>query len=108
MKLGMVTDALAAYSLPEAAAICRRLGLEQVELGCGNWSSAPHADLKTLTADGSARSRLLDTLGGERPDHLRPELLRQPPVPRGEGGAGPGGGGGHLPPGGGSWGWTRW
>ena len=73
MKLGLVTDSLAAYSLPEAAAICRRLGLEQVELGCGNWSPAPHgcgnwspaphADLKTLTADESARRRLLDTLG---------------------------------------------
>ena len=63
MKLGLVTDSLAAYSLPEAAAICRRLGLEQVELGCGNWSPAPHTDLKTLTADGSARRRLLDTLG---------------------------------------------
>ena len=63
MKLGLVTDSLAAYSLPEAAAICRRLGLEQVELGCGNWSPAPHTDLKTLTADGSARHRLLDTLG---------------------------------------------
>ena len=35
MKLGLVTDCLADRSLEEAAAVCRRLGLEQVELGCG-------------------------------------------------------------------------
>ena len=63
MKLGMVTDSLADLTLAEAAKVCRGLGLEQVELGCGNWSPAPHTDLKTLTADGSARHRLLDTLG---------------------------------------------
>ena len=32
MKLGLVTDSLAAYPLEQAAAICRKLGLEQVEL----------------------------------------------------------------------------
>ena len=34
MKLGLVTDSLADRSLAEAAAVCRGLGLEQVELGC--------------------------------------------------------------------------
>ena len=63
MKLGLVTDSLADRSLAEAAAVCRGLGLEQVELGCGNWSPAPHVDLKRLTADAGARHRLLDTLG---------------------------------------------
>ena len=52
MKLGLVTDSLADRSLAEAAAVCRGLGLEQVELGCGNWSPAPHVDLKGLTAEG--------------------------------------------------------
>ena len=51
MKLGLVTDSLVDRSLAEAAAVCRGLGLEQVELGCGNWSPAPHVDLKALTAD---------------------------------------------------------
>lgn len=63
MKLGLVTDSLVDRSLAEAAAVCRGLGLEQVELGCGNWSPAPHVDLKGLTADAGARHRLLDTLG---------------------------------------------
>ena len=62
MKLGLVTDSLAAYPLEQAAVICRELGLEQVELGCGNWSPAPHVNLKQLTADGDARRRLLSTL----------------------------------------------
>ena len=52
MKLGLVTDSLVDRSLAEAAAVCRGLGLEQVELGCGNWSPAPHVDLKGLTAEG--------------------------------------------------------
>ena len=63
MKLGLVTDSLADRSLAEAAAVCRGLGLEQVELGCGNWSPAPHVDLTGLTADAGARHRLLDPLG---------------------------------------------
>ena len=62
MKLGLVTDSLAAYPLEQAAVICRELGLEQVELGCGNWSPAPHVNLKQLTADEDARRRLLSTL----------------------------------------------
>ena len=62
MKLGMVTDSLAHLPLQEAAAVCKRLGLEQVELGCGNWSPAPHIDLNALTADAGKRAELLDTL----------------------------------------------
>lgn len=62
MKLGMVTDSLAELTLAEAAKVCRDLGLEQVELGCGNWSPAPHVDLDALTADAGERRRLTDTL----------------------------------------------
>ena len=51
MKLGMVTDSLAELSLAEAAKVCRSLGLEQVELGCGNWSPAPHVNLGALTPE---------------------------------------------------------
>lgn len=63
MKLGMVTDSLADLTLAEAAKVCRGLGLEQVELGCGNWSPAPHVNLDALTADAGERRRLTDTLG---------------------------------------------
>ena len=62
MKLGMVTDSLADLTLAEAAKVCHGLGLEQVELGCGNWSPAPHVNLDALTADAGERRRLTDTL----------------------------------------------
>lgn len=62
MKLGMVTDSLSHLPLAEAAKVCATLGLEQVELGCGNWSPAPHVDLDLLTTDSSARQQLLNTL----------------------------------------------
>lgn len=62
MKLGLVTDCLADKTLAEAAQICQELGLEQVELGCGNWSPAPHIDLDALVADGGKRRKLTDTL----------------------------------------------
>ncbi len=62
MKLGMVTDALSSLPLGEAAAVCSQLGLSQVELGCGNWSPAPHVDLDRLTSDIGARRELTDTL----------------------------------------------
>lgn len=62
MKLGLVTDCLADKTLEEAAQICEALGLEQVELGCGNWSPAPHIDLDALVSDGGKRRELTDTL----------------------------------------------
>jgi len=62
MKLGLVTDALANRTLEEAAQFCESLGVDQVELGCGNWSPAPHIDLDTLVSDTAARKKLTDTL----------------------------------------------
>ena len=55
MKLGLVTDCLADRTLEETAAVCESLGLEQVELGCGNWSPAPHIDLDALVSDAGKR-----------------------------------------------------
>lgn len=62
MKLGLVTDCLADKTLAETAQICEDLGLEQVELGCGNWSPAPHIDLAALVSDAGKRRELTDTL----------------------------------------------
>ena len=62
MKLGLMTDSLSHLPLEQAAAKCRDLGLEQVELGCGNWSSAPHVDLDTLISSPDARRALTGTL----------------------------------------------
>lgn len=48
MKLGIVTDSMGNKSLEEVLMSCKELGIEQIELGCGNWSSAPHIDLDGL------------------------------------------------------------
>lgn len=62
MKLGLVTDCFPGTTLEEAAAHCRQLGFDQVELGCGNWSPAPHINLDALLADQGRRAHLTDTL----------------------------------------------
>ena len=69
MKLGINTDSLGHLSLTEAAAVCADFGLEQVELGCGNWSPAPHIDLDSLT-----------TNAGKRPLTVFPSLPSTAPV----------------------------
>lgn len=48
MKIGIVSDCLGSKSFEELLKTCKKLGIEQVELGCGNWSSAPHVDLDGL------------------------------------------------------------
>lgn len=58
MKIGLVTDCLANRSLEDVLKTCRELGIDQVELGCGNWSSAPHVDLDGLLASKARRDEL--------------------------------------------------
>ncbi len=48
MKIGLVTDCLSSQSFDELLDTCAKLGIEQIELGVGNWSSAPHVDLDEL------------------------------------------------------------
>lgn len=48
MKIGLVSDCLANQSFEQLLRTCHSLGIEQIELGCGNWSSAPHVDLDGL------------------------------------------------------------
>ena len=48
MKIGLVTDCLGGQSFDELLDSCVKLGIEQVELGVGNWSSAPQVDLDGL------------------------------------------------------------
>lgn len=62
MKLGLLTDCLAKLSLEELLQIYSRKGIEAVELGCGNWSSAPHVDLDGLLASNLERQKLKELL----------------------------------------------
>ncbi|MEC0181547.1 hypothetical protein P4H61_08550 [Paenibacillus peoriae] len=48
MKAGLVTDILGFMPLEEMLDTCVDLRFEALELGCGNWSKAPHIDLDGL------------------------------------------------------------
>ncbi len=58
MKIGIVSDCLGNQSLEELLQTCQTLGIEQVELGCGNWSSAPHVDLDGLLESETKRDEM--------------------------------------------------
>ncbi len=62
MKIGLFTDSLAMMSFAEVLRFCAETGIGVVELGCGNWSSAPHLGLDLLLESASARSELLAAL----------------------------------------------
>ena len=55
MKTGLVTDVLVDQNFTEMLDTCVELGIETVELGCGNWSKAPHLDLDLLLKDAGKR-----------------------------------------------------
>lgn len=58
MKIGLVSDCLAGRSFEELLKTCKELGIEQVELGVGNWSSAPHVDLDALLESETRRDEM--------------------------------------------------
>ncbi|WP_431805057.1 sugar phosphate isomerase/epimerase family protein [Halobacillus andaensis] len=62
MKTGLVTDILSYMPFEEMLDTCRELGIETLELGCGNWSSAPHLDLDGLLESADKRKQLLETI----------------------------------------------
>ncbi len=58
MKIGLVSDCLANQSFEELLKTCKALQIEQLELGVGNWSSAPHVDLDGLLESETKRDEL--------------------------------------------------
>ena len=59
MKLCAVSDSLGNLSFKEAAKTSADLGLAALEICMGNWSGAPHADLKSLLESKNERQRFL-------------------------------------------------
>lgn len=55
MKIGMITDSLPDTDFEHMLAIAARLGMDMLEFGCGNWSTAPHLALDHLLETASAR-----------------------------------------------------
>ncbi len=55
MKIGMLTDSLPDMGFDAMLAAAAELGIDCLEFGCGNWSSAPHLDLDNLLESADAR-----------------------------------------------------
>lgn len=62
MKTGLVTDILGNMPFEEMLDACFELGIESVELGCGNWSKAPHIQLDDLLESAIKRREFMAAL----------------------------------------------
>ena len=59
MKLCAVSDSLGNLPFKEAAKLSADLGLAALEIGMGNWSAAPHANLQSLLESKQKRQEFL-------------------------------------------------
>jgi len=62
LKIGLYTDSLADLDFEAALDWIAAQGIEAVEIGTGNFSSAPHCDLQGLIRDDAARLRFLGAI----------------------------------------------
>ncbi len=62
MEIGLFTDGLLHLPFAEAVETARRLGVQAVEIGTGNFSPATHCDLDCLLTDAGSRSEFLDII----------------------------------------------
>ena len=88
MKIGMLTDSLADLPFDAMLDVSAELGIQCLEFGCGNWSSAPHLRLDAMldsdrerrefTAKLAARGLSISALNcSGNPLHPGPEGKRQ-------------------------------
>lgn len=59
MKIGLTTDSLGTLDFDTLVETAASLGIQTLEFGCGNWSSAPHLKLDALLEDAVARDRFM-------------------------------------------------
>ncbi|MDB5058954.1 MAG: xylose isomerase protein, partial [Chloroflexi bacterium] len=62
MRIGVFSDSTLNLSLADSLARYEEWGITAVELGTGNFSPAPHLNLKNMLEDAGERSRLLSDL----------------------------------------------
>ncbi|HTW72068.1 MAG TPA: sugar phosphate isomerase/epimerase [Acetobacteraceae bacterium] len=55
MRIGLVTDSLADMPLDRLLPTAAELGIQALEFGCGNWSSAPHLNLAAMLDSAASR-----------------------------------------------------
>ncbi len=61
MHIGVFTDGFNAYDLEDMLSTCEKLGIKGVELGCANWSAAPHVPVDDLLSGKLSPEAYLDT-----------------------------------------------
>lgn len=59
MRIGLTTDSLGELAFDELLETAASLGIQTLEFGCGNWSSAPHLDLNALLESETERTNFL-------------------------------------------------
>src|ERR1700736_4220484 len=62
MQLCAVSESFGNLPFKEAAKASADLGLEALEIGMGNWSAAPHANLQSLLESKGKRQEFLSVL----------------------------------------------
>jgi sugar phosphate isomerase/epimerase len=60
MKIGLITDSVSHLPFEGALDIAQQLGLSSVEVATGNWSEAPHADLRALVSSEQAKAEFAE------------------------------------------------
>ena len=59
---------------------CAEQGIRALEIGTGNWSSAPHIDLDTMLTSAPARQRWLDAMRKAFKENSKMVLSSQTPL----------------------------
>ncbi len=62
MRLCLNTDGLAHLPFEAMVSTAAEIGVESLEIACGNWSSAPHIDLDGMLERKSTREKYMDTI----------------------------------------------
>lgn len=62
MRLCLNTDGLSHLTFEEMVKTSAEIGIESLEIACGNWSNAPHINLDEMLIDASARRKYMDTI----------------------------------------------
>lgn len=62
MKICLNTDGLIAMPFEEMVKTSAAIGVESLEIGCGNWSPAPHIDLDKMLESADERKRFLKVI----------------------------------------------
>ena len=59
MRIGLTTDSLGQLAFDDLLETAASLGIQTLEFGCGNWSSAPHLDLNALLESETERANFV-------------------------------------------------